>query len=241
MIPETIWIIPPEPNSIIAFGIGGIAVLMAMAWVGLLSLGNGRRALILFATISAMMMVSAFAAFTGELSQFETFPPPMLIMMVSILAIASVFGFSSFGWTGALNLSFAALIGFQAFRFPLELVMHHAGSKGIMPVELSFSGYNFDIITGIGALVIFVLLQSGREVPRFILWLWNIWGSLCLLVIVFIAVSASPMIRLFGDDPSHLNTWVLYFPYVWLPVVLVMIAISGHIMIWRKLLFKESI
>lgn len=109
-----------------------------------------------------------------------------------------------------------------------------------MPVELSFSGYNFDIVTGTGALVIFVLLRSGRSVAPAVLWAWNIWGSFCLVAIAFIAVTSSPLVRLFGDDPSHLNTWVLYFPYVWLPVVLVTIAISSHVVIWRKLLSQSA-
>jgi hypothetical protein len=44
------------------------------------------------------------------------------------------------------------------------------------------------------------------------------------------------MVRLFGDDPRHVNTWVLYFPYVWLPAVLVVIALAGHVVITRALL-----
>ena len=35
--------------------------------------------------------------------------------------------------------------------------------------------------------------------------------------------------------PIILNTWVLYFPYVWLPVVLVTAAIAGHVMVTRAL------
>jgi len=50
-----------------------------------------------------------------------------------------------------------------------------------------------------------------------------------------IAVASSPMVRLFGDDPRDVNTWVLYFPYVWLPVVLVTVAIAGHVMVTRAL------
>jgi len=118
--------------------------------------------------------------------------------------------------------------------------MHHAGTLGIMPTELSYSGYNFDIVTGIGALVLWILLKSGRPVSRPVLWAWNIWGSYCLIAIAIIAITTSPIVRLFGDDPKHLNTWVLYFPYVWLPVVLVTIAMAGHVVIWRKLLLKPA-
>ena len=43
------------------------------------------------------------------------------------------------------------------------------------------------------------------------------------------------MVRAFGDDPRHLNTWVLYFPYVWLPAVLVIVALAGHLVVTRAL------
>ena len=67
-------------------------------------------------------------------------------------------------WTDALGVSedlyhlnaivlgslagLATLVGVQAFRLPLELLMHRAGGLGIMPPELSYGGYNYDIVTG---------------------------------------------------------------------------------------------
>jgi Na+-driven multidrug efflux pump len=78
-------------------------------------------------------------------------------------------------------------------------------------------------------------MRAGLAVPRWLLWAWNIWGCWCLAVIAVIAVTTSPLVRLFGDDPRNINTWVLYFPYVWLPVVLVTVAIAGHVMVTRAL------
>jgi len=240
MIPETVSISAPEWDWIVAYGIGGIAVVIAIAWIAMFSLGDSRRASVISLFTVAAMAISAFAALSGKLTQFDSSPPPMLVMIALVFVMAFAFGFSRFGRDGASNISLAALIGLQAFRLPLELIMHRAGTHGIMPQELSFSGYNFDIITGIWALILFVLLKYGRTIPPRILWAWNIWGSLCLVVIAIIAITTTPVIRLFGDDPTHLNTWVLYFPYVWLPVVLVTIAISSHIVIWRKLLSKPT-
>lgn len=235
MLPSTISILPPVFDPLSAFGIGGIAVLVAVAWIVLFARRNGRRALILSAAVFTVMAMSGFAAWSGTLSQFNRFPPPMLIMFASVFMMSFAVGLSPFGRAAAAELSFAALIGLQGFRLPLELIMHHAGNIGIMPVQLSYSGYNFDSVTGISALLIFTLFKSGRPVSRSVLWAWNVWGSLCLVVIAIIAIATSPVIRLFGDEPQNLNTWVLYFPYVWLPVVLVTVAISSHVVITRKL------
>jgi hypothetical protein len=236
MLPTTISILPPVFDPVTAFGIGGLAVLVAITWIVLFARRNSRRALILFAAVFMVMAVSSVAAWSGTLLQFNSFPPPMLVMIASVFVVSFAVGLSPFGRDAAVELSFAALVGLQGFRFPLELLMHHAGNVGIMPVQLSYSGYNFDIVTGISALLIFALFKSGRPVSQSVLWAWNVWGSFCLVVIAIIAITTSPLIRLFGDDPHNLNTWILYFPYVWLPVVLVTVAISSHVVITRKLM-----
>jgi hypothetical protein len=105
-------------------------------------------------------------------------------------------------------------------------------------VQLSYSGYNFDVATGIGALVLGVFLVRGFAVPKWVLWAWNVWGLYCLAAILVIAVAGSPMVRLFGDEPKNLNTWVLFFPYSWLPMILVTVALSGHLLVTRKLLLS---
>lgn len=61
----------------------------------------------------------------------------MLVMMASVFVAAFAIGLFSFGRNAAAELSFTALVGLQSFRLPLELVMHHAGNRGIMPVQLS--------------------------------------------------------------------------------------------------------
>lgn len=236
MFPTTIAILPPVFDPLAAFGIGGIAALVAVVWIVVFARRNSRRALLLSGAVFTVMTISGIAAWSGTLSQFNGFPPPMFIMIVSVFVASFVIGLSRFGRDAAAELSFTALVGLQGFRLPLELIMHHAGTVGIMPVQLSYSGYNLDIVTGSSALLIFALLKSGRVVARSVLWAWNVWGSLCLVVIALIAITTSPVVRFFGDDPHNLNTWVLYFPYVWLPVVLVTVAISSHVVITRKLL-----
>lgn len=238
MLPSNVVISPPIFDPIAAYGIGGIAVIVAIAWVIIFSRGHVRRAVTLALSIALLMTGGAFAALSGQLSRFDLFPPPQFIMLASITVIAFAIGLSSFGRNAAADISLYTLIGLQSFRFPLELVMHHAGDIGIMAVQLSYSGYNFDIVTGIGALVLFALHKLSVRVSLSIVWAWNIFGSLCLVVIYIIAIASSPLVRAFGDEPQNLITWVLYFPYVWLPVVLLMIGVSSHIIITRQLLAK---
>src|SRR5881392_1247202 len=126
-------------------------------------------------------------------------------MIVMTLALA----WSPFGRRFADRLPFVALIGFHAFRLPLELVMHRAAVAGIMPNVMSFTGYNFDIVTGITALPLAWFVWR-RGPVRPLIALWNITGQILLIIIVVIAFAASPVFRAFGDD--QLNVWVTQFP-----------------------------
>ena len=237
---EKILINAPEFDAVTAYGIGGLAVLMAAISVIVYSQGNRRRLRILITGSFLWLGVTAIAALSGLLSKLDAFPPPFVVMMVSMLAVAFAMGFSSFGKSVAANTSFFVLIALQSFRLPLEFVMHHAFEKKIMPIQLSYSGYNFDVITGLGAVILLILLKLKPQAPKSIIWIWNVWGIYCLIVIAVVAVAGSPIVHGFGGEPENLNTWVLFFPYVWLPTVLVVLAIFGHIIITRKLLQDSS-
>ena len=114
--------------------------------------------------------------------------------------------------------------------------MHRGGTLGILPLELTYSGYNFDIVTGILALFFIVCLKLKIKVSTQIIYIFNMIGTLCLIIILFVAISATPLFMFFGEAPEKLNTWVAYAPYVLVPTYLVNIAIVSHIIIWRKLL-----
>lgn len=227
---------PPPFDAVAAYGIGGLAVLMAgmVAWAW--ARHAPRSAPAAAGVLAVWMAGTAALAASGTLARFDRVPPPMALFIPSVFALAFGVGLSAAGAALARAVPLATLIGLQAFRLPLELVMHRAGTLGIMPPELSYGGYNFDVVTGAAALGLWLLLRAGIAVPRAAVWAWNAWGLWCLAVITAIAIATSPMVRAFGDDPRHVNTWVLYFPYVWLPAVLVLIALAGHVVIARALL-----
>jgi hypothetical protein len=138
----------------------------------------------------------------------------------------------------AAGVPLAALVGVQAFRFPLELAMHRAYEEGLMPVQMSYSGRNFDIVTGVTAILVAGLLLAGR-MPAWGVRLWN-WMGLALLVnIVVIANLSTPTpFRVFMNEPA--NVWISRAPFVWLPAVMVLTALLGHIVVLRRLRLKEQ-
>ncbi len=171
------------------------------------------------------------AARSGLPARFDARPPPLLVLLALTLLGAVILARSRVGERLALGLPLWALVGFQAFRLPLELVLHRAAMDGIMPIEMSFSGYNFDIVSGASALFVAPVLV--RSASFRLALLWNVLGLLLLANIVIIAIAATPVFHAFGRD--HSNTWVCQSPFVLLPSVLVMAALLGHVIVFRKL------
>ncbi len=230
-----------EASAIVLLGIPFIAVVVGLLFVAGQYLATRRTgtALVWLGAVAAWFALSGAVAASGLLGHFDLRPPPMALMFVVIISLGLALGLGRSGQRLATTLPLWALVGVQGFRLPLELVMHQAALEGVMPHEMSFSGYNFDIVTGAGALIVAALIARGAA-PRWLVIGWNLYGIAALCVIAVVAFLSSPMVRAFGDDPAHVNRWVTQFPYVWLPAVLVVAAVAGHVIVWRRLSAEAS-
>lgn len=185
---------------------------------------------------AAWLALTASVARSGFLARLDLVPPPAALLIVAALGLALAIGCSRAGGALAARTPMVHLIGLQAFRLSLELGMHRASSQGIMPGALTWTGFNLDILSGLSAAVLALAMLFGARVPRALIWAWNVWGLACLTMIAVLAVLLSPMVHAFGTGPAKVNTWVLFLPYVWLPAVLVPVALASHIVLTRQLL-----
>lgn len=183
------------------------------------------------AAAAGWLALTSALALSGVTAQFDARPPPFVFVLVGTLALGLGLGLSRVGLALAAT-PLPILVGFQAFRLPLELLMHHAATEGVMPPVMSYTGRNLDIVAGAGALVVAVALW--RRAGRGLAWAWVVLAFATLGNVVFIAVRASPLFAAYG--PEQLNTWVAYAPFIWLPTVLVATALAGQIVVVRALL-----
>jgi small-conductance mechanosensitive channel len=172
----------------------------------------------------------------GTFRNWDATPPPFALLVVAIIALGASIAFSRLGARLA-HLPLWALVGVQAFRLPLELAMHALVSRGIMPEQMSYSGRNFDVVTGATAILVAGLVAAGVAGRRLVL-AWNVLGLVLLVNIVVVAILSTPRIAAFG--PDRLNTFVTYPPFVWLPTVLVLAALAGHLVIFRALSIRRA-
>ena len=97
---------------------------------------------------------------------------------------------------------------------------------------MTFEGRNFDILSGLSAIVVAVLITKNKISPPLVI-AWNFAGLALLVNIVTIAILSMPTpLRVFMNEPA--NTIVTKFPVVWLPALLVPLAYGLHFLSLRQ-------
>ncbi|HZI29549.1 MAG TPA: hypothetical protein VFD64_15375 [Gemmatimonadaceae bacterium] len=233
-----------EGSALLRLAFFGITTLLALLFIAgvywsSIRTGIARSTAVRHAAVAALasgawIAVTAVTARRGVLT-FDGTPPTMILLLLVTLALVIGVAASSLGRRLALGVPVAALVAYQGFRVLVELAMHRAYNEGLMPVQMSYSGRNFDIISGVTALVVGFWLATGdRRNWRPLVFTWNTLGVVLLLNILVVALLSAPTkFRVFMNEPA--NTWITSAPWVWLPTVMVFAALLGHLLVYRRL------
>ena len=204
-----------------------VAVVWA-AWV----VGGGRWAVRAAVGVGLVLAVSAGLAEAGVVRRLAE-SRAILLFLWTWLGVAVGVAFSRVGTRVVGAVPVAALVGFQAFRLPLELVLHRFYEEGVLPVQMTYSGANFDIVTGVLAVVCGVGLWRGVA-GRMAVWVFNCVGLGLLGAVVRIAVLSAPTpMRVYMNDPPV--QLIFHAPYTWILSVCVAGALLGHLLVFRWL------
>lgn len=181
----------------------------------------------LYVFLAYVVLLSAAAA-SGLVRDHVLPAAPLLFASLFLLAL--IYAFSSAGARIAGHFSVAALVGFQGFRLPLELILHRWVEVGTIPATMSWNGQNLDILSGIAALALMPI--AGRS--RVIAWVFQVLGFALLMNVLRVVILSSPFPFSWNlENPLQL---AMYFPYVLIAPLFVAPALFGHLVLARKLL-----
>jgi hypothetical protein len=190
-----------------------------------------KRGLIYAFAISFWLLLTAVLAGRGLLGSGETFPPKPLFIVLPTLILVLVFVFSSAGSRLVRGLKMWELVGFQAFRLPVELVLLGYFFETRVPLAMTLEGRNFDVFTALSSVVVAPLLFSGTLGRRAVL-VWNICGLALLFNIIFLAAASLAVFA--GESGAPVNTLPFQWPSIWI-LFCVLVALVSHLLIFRKL------
>jgi hypothetical protein len=223
----------PHPSFTLVLGfLGVVAVVffffaLAARYAGTPRVAQGAAGVVLL-----LLFGNGALALNGHLA-FGPMPPPLVRSVMFSVLLVFIFAYSRVGKVVAAGVSLPWLIGYQGFRIAVELLLHRAHNEGLMPVQMSYLGLNFDVLSGLSAVAVAIGVAKGR-IPRWGVYVWNTASLMLLLNIVTIAILSMPSpLRVFMNEPA--NVWVAYWPFVWLPTFLVPAALLGHLLVFRRL------
>jgi hypothetical protein len=194
---------------------------------------------ILIFLLSFWIFFQAILALSGFYQDTQSFPPHLVAFGVfpTILLIVIYFIFFRKKFIEPLPLKILTLL--SVVRIFVEIVLLWLFQNHFVPQSMTFEGRNFDILSGITAPIIYLLAFRGGKINRPLLIIWNIFALILLFNVVITAILAFPSVNP-QLAPEFQNRAVTYFPYVWLPTVIVPIVFFSHAASLWKLLKSQK-
>ncbi|RYY94658.1 MAG: hypothetical protein EOO11_17430 [Chitinophagaceae bacterium] len=196
-----------------------------------------------FLVLAALVVVAwgaaiGVGAYRGAFRITGLPPRPVVLMLAGVLGL-TLCSFTANGRALLRALPLQALLYFQAFRIAVELVLFQGYREGALPVQMTFEGHNFDIIAGVLAVAAGYWVQHRKAGYRTVAVAYDIIGLGLLVNVLLVALRSMPTpLRTYtsGPDLGIVGT----FPYIYLPSVLVVLAVAGHILSLRQLALTRA-
>jgi hypothetical protein len=181
------------------------------------------------------IIFQTFAGSSNFYLKMEAFPPRLILFGVlpALLLIAAYFIFARKTFVEKLPLQILTLL--HIVRIPVEIVLLWLFQQKLIPQVMTFEGRNFDILAGITAPVIAWLAFRDGKINRPLLIIWNVIALGLLINIVTHAILSFPFPfqQIAFDQP---NRAILYFPFAFLPTIIVPIVLFAHLTaLWQML------
>ncbi len=224
-----------------------ILTMLASVWLFLRAMRAGRTSGLpanLFNFVLPFWMIfQAVLALGGFYQETKSVPPRLILFAIlpALLFMTAYFVF--FRSTFIERLPLKQLTILHVVRIPVEIVLLWLFQAGMIPQMMTFEGRNFDILSGALAVIVFLFAfyyVKRNVVRRWLLIVYNLVGLILLSNVVIIAAMSVPSTiqRLNFDQPAIA---VLYFPYIWLPSIIVPIVLLAHLSSLWKLAKKPKL
>ena len=168
-----------------------------------------------------------------------TVPPRFPLQVMPPLLVILYFLAFPHGKRKIKQLDVDTLTLLHVIRIPVELVLYWLFLGGAVPELMTFAGRNFDILAGITAPLVYYFGYVKQKLGARVILLWNVVALILLINIVVNALLSAPLpFQQFAFEQP--NVAVLYFPFVWLPSVVVPIVLFAHLVCIGQLQWRRA-
>ncbi len=224
---------PPTPATVAPFSLLCVAIVAAFL-LGVRrselkdGLPAGRRVVPVAVGVAVWLAAIAVLVRSGFVA---VAPMPRLMFFAGgITLVCLLAGLLAPGRWIAGAVPIAALVAFQGFRLPLELILHAWAEQGTIPATMTWTGQNWDVVTGVTALVAAPFAARARAAA----WIADVVGLLLLANVFRVVVLSSPLPFAWPVSPPLLLAF--HLPYALIVPICVGGALFGHVALTRALL-----
>jgi len=174
-------------------------------------------------------------AHLGFFADFQILPPRLLVGVIPPLILTIILLRSKMFSKVLAHIPMSWLVYVQSFRILMEIILWMGMLAEFVPFQMTFTGFNYDIIVGVTAILGGMVFFGKGRLRRFEAIIWNIFGILLLGIIVAIAIVSTPSpVQVFTNEPA--NRMVAFVPFIWLPGFVVPFAFAMHLFSLKQLL-----
>jgi hypothetical protein len=181
----------------------------------------------------AWLLLLGILSVRGFFADFSRLPPRLIFALLLPLPVVLLFTRSKAGKQFLQYVQPQWFIYLQSFRILVEIMLWLLVRNGALPVQMSFEGLNFDVLTGLFAFPVGYYCFVKKSWPPVLALLYNIAGLVLLINVVAISSLSLPTpLRAFHNQPD--SSLLTRFPLIYLPGLLVPLAYTLHIFSLRQ-------
>jgi hypothetical protein len=201
-------------------------LLTVVATILMFYYANGKRNKLL-AGLIFWSVLQSFLAITGFYQITDTLPPRFILVLlpVTVMIVVGLLPRYRNELLKDRNLTLSTLL--HTVRVPVEIVLFYLFLHQMIPELMTFEGRNFDIVAGLTAPIVGVLILKKRASKNLLI-AWNAIALCLVLFIMFNGILSSELpFQQFGFEQP--NRAIVHFPFILLPAVIVPIVIYTHL------------
>lgn len=190
---------------------------------------------------SIWMFIQGITARSGFYAENLPNTPPRILLfgVLPFIPIFLILLLSEGGKKFTNSLSIKKLNHLHFIRIPVELFLYVLYLNEYIPKIMTFEGQNIDIFVGISTIIVVNFGFRKNKIKTNFVLTWNLLAGFSLINIVSTAILSAPTpFQQFGLEQP--NIAILYFPYCWLPTVIVPIILFAHIISIKQILTKKT-
>ncbi len=171
-----------------------------------------------------------FVSNSGILADFSLPPKLPLLVIIPLFTFSGVFIYKQRHKKWIQSLPKSWLVFYQSFRIGIETILYFSVGAGILPALVTFEGYNYDIIFGISALIVWYLVFVNKSLNFTFVRYWNLTGLVIIGFIIFLFLTGTYFPSVYNQSTSLLTPKYTEYPYILVAGFLMPSAVFIHLL-----------